>query len=414
MTWLAHGVATRHDLPLPWSHVIGAATAAVLISFAVCVLARRVPRTPGEVPLPAPVTAAADSPVLRRLLKGIGLLGAAWVLAGLVTGAGPSSFVPGAVYVVLWVGIPVLSLLFGPVWRMVSPFRTLHALLVREPGRGVLEYPERLGCWPAAVVLFGFVWVELVAPEPADLTMLRVLCLAYTVAMVGGAVLFGDRWFAAADGFEVFSEQAARLAFVARGTGRRLVLRGPVRALGGTPLRPGTAAVMVVLLGATLFDALSGTPAWHTLDAKVLAGTVGLSGVVGLLFAAYLLARRLTPNPGPAFAAALIPVAVGYQIAHYYSLLVVEGQRTLFLAADPLGTGANLFGLGGQDVSFGWVTPSVVAAVQALAVLSGHVVGVVTTHENAIRTRRGALGELPMLVLTVGITLVGLALLFNA
>jgi hypothetical protein len=414
MTWLAHGVATRHDLPLPWSHVLGAAAAAVLISFAVCVLARRVPRPSREVALPAWVTAAVDSVAFRRLARGLGLLGATWVLVGLVAGAAPSSFVPGAVYVVLWVGIPVLSLLFGPVWRVVSPFRTLHALLVREPERGLRDYPARLGCWPAAGLLFCFVWVELVAPEPADMTVLRVLCLAYAVLVLGGAVLFGDRWFAAADGFEVFSALAARLAFVAKGAGGRLVLRNPVGALGATPLPPGTSVVVVVLLGATLYDALSGTTAWHAVDGDPLAGTLGLVGVTGLLLAAYLLTTRLTPRPGPAFAAAVIPVAVGYQIAHYYSMLVVEGQRTLFLAADPLGTGADLFGLGGQEVSFAWVTPPVVAAVQALAVVSGHVVGVVTTHENAIRVRRGPLGELPMLVLTVAITLAGLALLFSA
>jgi hypothetical protein len=171
---------------------------------------------------------------------------------------------------------------------------------------------------------------------------------------------------------------------------------------------------VVVLLGATLYDALSGTPAWHPFHGDVLAGTLGLSGVTGVLLAAYLLTMRLTPRPGPAFAAAIIPVVVGYQIAHYYSMLVVEGQRTLFLAADPLGTGADLFGLGGQEVSFSWVTAPVVAAVQALAVVCGHVVGVITTHENAIRMHRGPLGELPMLVLTVAITLTGLALLFSA
>jgi hypothetical protein len=402
--WLAHGVAGRHDLPLPWPHVLGAAAAAVLISFAVCAFTRRAPRDGREIAVPLSVV---DRQGFRWALKAFGLLGAGWVLAGLVA-SGPSSFVPGAVYVVLWVGVPVLSLVAGPVWRLVSPCRTLYALA--GPDREPHRYPERLGCLPAAGMLFAFAWVELVVPHPADPAVLWLVCLGYAVLVLAGAAWFGDRWFAAADGFEVFSELAARLAPLARGEGRRLVLRNPLAARD--PLPGGTAAVVVVLLGATLFDALSGTPFWHARHGDVLAGTAGLAGVVGLLGAAYLVARRLTPRAG-AFAAGLVPVAVGYQIAHYYSLLVVEGQRTLFLAGDPLGTGADLFGLGGHRVGFGWVTPGIVAAVQALAVVAGHVAGVVVAHGNAVRMGQCVRDELPMLVLTVAITLTGLALLFS-
>jgi len=72
----------------------------------------------------------------------------------------------GVFYVWLWVGMVPLSMLFGRIWTLISPMRTVHRGLSRlmgtPPASGPLRYPERLGCWPAALGLFGFVWLELV------------------------------------------------------------------------------------------------------------------------------------------------------------------------------------------------------------------------------------------------------------
>ena len=75
----------------------------------------------------------------------------------------------GVFYVLLWVGIVPLSLLFGPVYKAISPVRTINAAvgaaLRRDPDVGAAaRYPARLGYWPAALGLFAFVWLELVYP----------------------------------------------------------------------------------------------------------------------------------------------------------------------------------------------------------------------------------------------------------
>ena len=80
----------------------------------------------------------------------------------------------GSVFVLLWVGVPLLSLLLGPVWRLVNPIRGLHGLLLarccgRRPSEGLSPLPARLGYWPAALSLLAFVWLELVAPENTSL-----------------------------------------------------------------------------------------------------------------------------------------------------------------------------------------------------------------------------------------------------
>ena len=61
------------------------------------------------------------------------------------------------------------SLFFGPVWQGDQPGPhhqrgSSRKLTGGDPDRGVFDYPERLGYWPAALGLFAFVWIELVYP----------------------------------------------------------------------------------------------------------------------------------------------------------------------------------------------------------------------------------------------------------
>ena len=81
---------------------------------------------------------------------------------------------PTWIYVVFWLGLPLLSVLFGNVWRALSPWRAIADgfVWVRERGwaeaRPLAEYPERLGRWPAAVALFAFVSLELAYSDPSS------------------------------------------------------------------------------------------------------------------------------------------------------------------------------------------------------------------------------------------------------
>ena len=172
----------------------------------------------------------------------------------------------GSVFVLLWIGVPLLSLLFGPVWRLVNPIRGLHGLLsalMRTPGdEGLSVYPRRLGYWPAALSLLAFVWLELVAPENTSLRVLRTFFAAYLAVQLLGATYYGSRWFGRADGFEVFSSLLGRLSpFGRRGDGR-LVVRDPLSGVAGTPIAPGLFAVVGVLLGSTAYDSFAGSPWW--------------------------------------------------------------------------------------------------------------------------------------------------------
>ncbi len=210
-----------------------------------------------------------------------------------------------------------------------------------------------------------------------------------------------------------------------------LVARSPLAGLDGTPPLPGLAAVVCVLLGSTAYDSLTGHPSFGRWLRDVplpetLTSTLGLVGFVlfvGVTYAAAVaLAGRLAhvrrSQLPDLFAHSLVPIAVGYVIAHYFTLFILEGQATLVYLSDPLGTGANLLGTGDWTPNR-WIArqPALVATVQVTAVVVGHVLGVVAAHDRAVRLfprRQALVGQLPLLVVMVGYTIGGLLLLFAA
>ena len=113
----------------------------------------------------------------------------------------------------------------------------------------------------------------------------------------------------------------------------------------------------------------------------------------------------------------MVPIALGYAIAHYWSLFVIVGQQTINRLSDPLGTGANWLGTGGRGISYAWVGADSGGDRQVLAVVLGHSSAVVLAHDRTVAlapSSRAVRAQLPVLVLMVFFTLAGLTLLFSA
>ncbi|HEX6684555.1 MAG TPA: hypothetical protein VF062_17255 [Candidatus Limnocylindrales bacterium] len=420
MSFLAHGVGGRQDLPIPFEYALAGALAALFATF--IVLTRSWPRSrfrgaAAGRPLPAGLAAFLDARATRVALRVVGLLFAVWVVAELLFGPklGRDNAAPGMLYVWIWVLVPLLSALFGPIWRLVSPMRTLHAglsRLVRQPPeQGILALSPRAGLWPGAAALLAFLWLELVAPDRASVPVVGLAFAVYAAFTLLGALLFGSGWFEAADPFEVYSTLAARLSPLGRRDDGRLVLRNPFDGLDATPIVPGLAAVVIVLLGSTAYDSLSNAPQWVSLTqgsgSATFLGTAGMLACIAILGALYVVCSR---KPGE-FAHSILPIALGYVVAHYYSLAILEGQRTLIVAV----RGGESAGLTALDTTL--ANPAFVSALQVLAVLAGHIAGAVAAHDRATRVYppgKVMAGQLPLLVLMLGYTYAGLTLLFAA
>ncbi len=435
-----HGLGGAKDLPIPLPLAITGAAAALVVSFGVLALAWRTPRYPRPRPgRPVPwVGRIIDDARVGWTLRLLGLLAAAYLLWALVWGPDlVTNPVLGTFYVLVWVGLVPASLLLGPVVRAVSPVRTLNLLLARatggDPGTGLIAYPARLGYWPAAVGLFAFVWQELVNPQSAYLGSVRVWLAAYLAIMLIGAAVFGDVWLARADPFEVYSTLVAHLSPWGR-DGDRLVLRSPLANLATLTPRPGLVAVVAVLFGSTGFDSYKDTVTWQQfvndlgLDG-VLVNTVALLTFCLVVGVSFTLAAMSTgvETTGPRavrrtalpslLAHSVVPIVVGYMTAHYLSYFVEQGQSTLIQLSDPMVRGDNLLGTANWSVDY-WLSfhPGLLATVKVLAVITGHVVGVVAAHDRAIALlppRHHVLGQLGMLVIMVAYTATGLYLLMG-
>jgi hypothetical protein len=430
-----HGIASRHDLPLPFSFVVVGAVLALTISFVILIFAWRHPRFDrvGGHPMPR-LTTVVDHPVIRLVARAVVL--AAYVWAGLAMMAGQDLLtnpIFGFVFVWMWVGLVPLSLLLGQFWRATNPLRTIHsglcALAGVDPERGLVALPARVGVWPAAAAIFGFAWLELVQPDRTTLAVLRVWALAWLVTLVLGAIVFGQRWIGAADPFEVYASTVAQMS-IWRRVGDQLRLVNPLAGLNAWHAPPGATAVVATLLGSTAFDSFTNTSWWirvvqNSKVPTVVWGTGGLLVIIIIVFVSFSLAAAWMGRYGSRQAAAyprlmvgsLLPIVLGYVVAHYATLLIVEGQRTAINFSDPLGRGWNVFGsaeMGVNSAIFSF--PTAIALVQLSSIVSGHVLGIVCAHEKAVALLpqdRALRGQLPLLLVMVGYTCAGLVLLFS-
>lgn len=435
---LAHGLGGRSDLPVPlWVALYGGGMA-VILSFALVVAFWPRPRfdraDPG-VPLPGIVQRLSTAPAVRHLLAAAGLVGLALTLAVALLGAPDAGRNPAPtwMYVWFWVGLVPASLLLGPVWRSLNPLRSLAAAVARLSGTPWAgdrhhAYPERWGHWPAVAGLAVFLWLELVYANASDPRVVAMFLVGYTFVHVTFGARFGPAWFERADAFEVYSTLIGRLSPWGRRDDGRLVLRDPFSGLAGTPGRPGLVTVVCLLLGSTLFDGLTRTRWWSELTdgtqglANALWGTAGLGLSAAAVLALYLLATGMTgdarPQPLPRlFAHSLVPIAVGYTVAHYFSFLVFQGQAGYLLASDPFARGWDLFGTADGRIDYLLVTPDVIAVVQIAAIVTGHVIGVVAAHDRALSVFPGKGGrrrQYPLLAAMVTFTLTGITLLTGA
>jgi hypothetical protein len=355
------------------------------------------------------------------------------------------NWAPTFVYVVFWLGLPLLSVLLGDVWRVLSPWRAIAdgaVWLIERTGqqaRPVLELPERWGRSPAAVALFAFVALELAHPRPAAPRTLAIAIALYSYWALAGMAVFGrEAWTRSGEGFAVAFALLARIApFASRH--EVLVVRWPLTGLAGASRVPGTLLVIAVMLGSTSFDGFSRGSTWQDLLADVRAGlgdqslrvvdlvttlvnVAGLAcfvlGVVVTYLAATTIAERLVRAPRsliPDFVLPLVPIAFAYLVAHYFSLFVIQGQFAIPLASDPFGRGWDLFGTADFAPNLAVVSPETVWYVQVVALTAGHVAGLAIAHDRAVslfEDRRAALrSQYPMLGLMVLYTVGGLWLL---
>jgi hypothetical protein len=447
---LAHGIGVVRDLPIPAIYFFVAATLVLAVSFVLLLALWRRPLLEAHAEgrcLPDGLSRILLSLPVRGVLGafsvGVFVLTLATALFG--TRISLLNFAPTFVYVVFWLGIPLLSVLFGNVWSALSPWRAIAdvAVWILELGgreaRPVLEWSGKWGRFPGAAALFAFVALELTKPQPDYPRTLAIAIALYSYWAWAGMAVYGrEAWTRFGEGFAVMFELLSRIAPFAACEGR-VVIRWPFTGLAGDDRTHGALLFVAVMLGSTSFDGFSRTSSWQDLVTNVRGNladssqrTVDLAvmfvNLGGLLFfiavilASYLAAVAAAERLGgvrrslvPDFVLPLVPIAAAYMVAHYFTLAIIQGQFVIPLISDPFGRGWDLFGTVGFAPNLAIVTYETVWYVQVGALVIGHVAGLAIAHDRAVvvfHDRRTSLeAQLPMLGLMVLYTLMGMWLL---
>lgn len=428
-----HGLGGRNDLPVPVWVALYAALGALVFSFLTLGLLwrdGRFGRHQGQ-RLPEMLQRMAGERSASVCQSAMLVL---TVTAVAVAWFGPadsaSNPAPTWLYVWVWVGLVPASLLLGPVWKHINPARALADLLARPLRRRQLRMVRAgAGRWPAVGTLVAFLWLELVYDRSDDPRVVGTFVATMLLMHGLGGAVVGPEWFDSADGFEAYSSAIGRLAPWGRDATGYLVLRNPLSGLATMPMPPGQLGLLCTLLGSTAFDGITRTSLWSdtvaglTRPARLAAGSLGLAAAILLVAAAYQIAMRATHRfsrydggTSRAYAHTLVPLIVGYAIAHYFSFGVFQGQAGVILASDPFGMGWNLFGTSAWHIDYLLVSTQTIAIVQLGAVVLGHVVGAVAAHDRSLyelRETHHLVGQLPYLLLMVCLTSVGLVLLMG-
>ena len=451
----AHGVQQRSDPPIPdWLFVWGAAIV-LIVSFVALAVLWPTPRWQDDRwrPLPEPLGRLLGAGAIQVVCGAIGV-----AVFGLVVWAGlagiqvvPSNFATIWVFVLFWVGLIPLSVVFGDVFHAFNPWRAMGrlvawiaGLVARGPLPAPLPYPERLGNWPAAIGIAAFGWLELAAPAGRSPQSVAIAALIYSALTFVAMALYGvDRWIQRGEAFSVYFNLFSRFSPFERRDGV-VGIRKAFRGLTTLEVLPGTVALLAVLIGTVTLDGALNGPIepFISLDFRDFFNTLGLSVttatevsrgvamliVIALIYGFYMAGIAGARSVGGGFSSqqlarafvhSLIPIALVYNAAHYFSFLLYEGQRIGFLVSNPLGRDWNVFGTadwGPADYTL--LSVNTVWYIQVAFVVVGHVIALTLAHDRALaiydNAKQAVRSQYWMLGVMVGFTGLALWLLSQA
>ena len=456
-TVFAHGISQKADIPI--SETMALVTAAIVLVISFVILALFWPKPKLEDDSWRPIgkgDSRGAQPAFWQVIDvfagAVGLFLLFVVLWAGFSGVQTVSanVVPTFVYVIVWNGVVLLSLLFGDVFRAFNPWRAAAKPVawVAKKAAGLpmpapLKYPGKLGHWPAAAGIFAFSVLELVV-EDGDLPRnIAIATVIYSAATWIGMALYGiDRWLDRGEAFSVYFNLFARMSVWERRDGV-LGIRKPLSGLTGFEPLAGSVVLMAVIIGSVTFDGFNEGPTFTDIRPDIasfftdigfsrtgaleMAQFVGLVGVIAIIFGFYVVgvwgARTVPPRYDPgrlarSFVHSLVPIALVYVAAHYMTQLLFQGQAIAFLASDPLGEGWDLFGGAGSGIDYGVIGATATWYWQVGFVLVGHVCGLILAHDRALilykETKDAVQSQYYLLGVMVGFTCLALWLLSKA
>ena len=337
---------------------------------------------------------------------------------------------------------------------------------------GRVSYPQRFGQLPALMFLLFFSWFEIVSPNSGSPVYISVITIMYSAMTFVGMYLFGPfTWLANGEFFSVTFRLVSRCSPIVVSVSSQRICSNCIECIGeeetcygceycfdralisekrfrlrrfasglysSKSISNSETLFVLMLLSLVTFDGFSETPAWANIvslmisffggmveDPVQLIFTFGLFCSFFIFITVYFLScwfmarvilkRYPVSEMSRILVYSLIPIAVGYHIAHYFSFLMIQGQAMIYLISDPMGLGWDLFQSSSYQLYLGVVNAKLAWIVGIFAIVVGHVTAVYASHYSAllkftqytdvIRSQR------VMLIVMVLYTIVGLWIL---
>lgn len=345
---------------------------------------------------------------------------------------------PLMIWTVLWIGLATFCAMLGNLWHWINPW-SFPVRLLRVFLPPMLHLPRQFGSLPAILSFVAIIWFESISTAPSDPQTLAIAALTYWIVQLLAMLTFGEEdWRTRGEALSVFFARLGQVAMlIRRDTGWRVSWPGAALCQSPALSMTGSLFVCAMIAGVT-FDGLSGTFWWlgmigvNPLDypgrsSVQLEGTIGLFSVwmaFSVTFAAAILTGCRIGNAAfrpviGRLVLSLIPIAVAYHAAHYLTFFLVSGQYALVALSDPFNTGADWLGLGPHFVTTGFLNTldsvETIWRAQVGIIVGGHLIGVLVAHIIASdvfpTARKAILGQIPLAIMMVAMTVLGLWLL---
>lgn len=361
------------------------------------------------------------------------LVFATLIIASFLGSASPiENFTSIYVWVIFFLGFSYLTALFGNSWQLLNPWKIMIEMiefLANQKMEPLVIFPKKFLFIPALLFYLIFIWLEILSNGlGASPRFLGPLLVTYSVINLFAAYVFGkELWFEKGELFGVFFNLLSKIS-IFEFKERKVYLRPPFAGLLTDKASNPTLVVFIVfMLSSTAFDGFRSTTAWLQIAGGSTQFTQTILLILTLLLFCTLyilsigLMKLITKSElsvqdlALRFAFSLVPIALVYNIAHYYALLLVQGQSIIALVSDPFNLGWNLFGTASYKINISILDTKFIWDYQVYLIVLGHIAAVILAHLISLNTfphsKKAMLSQIPMLLLMVGYTVLGLWIL---
>ena len=371
-----HGIGSVGDLPIPFQTVLNVSAWVIILTFVFLKISWKDSILTHEEKI--------FSNKQTGYGKFFGFLILFLIIApGIIGNEEPkTSLAPLILWVFLWIGVPVLGLLFGDLYAKFNP---LNIFLSNDN--------KPTSVYIASALFLGLTWFELVWKKPGNPLHIGVLFLLLFL-VVNGFKLFLNKTSIEIDPLLLLHHLYSKLKIV----NSRPFFKTLLQNISNLSKLKGIEYFILLMIGTVTYDGLRGTVFWYNqfgtkvydlFFSTIMFFSINLLLIGFYRFACYFAIKVSNSNHSLndislMFAHTMLPIAFAYHVTHYLSLLLFESQTFFYRLNDPIGTGADLFGINDVTIVY-FLSPVALWTIQVIVTLIGHMLSVVLAHDLSVK-----------------------------